>query len=498
MLMKWLKQLQIKSVQKNETVETVLTEFKQSNDFAFFTHQEPVHYTICYLTTMVDSNRLHRDCLPYINKYIREGLAVIKSKVPIEDITITTDVATVKQKILEGCIVVKLASTPNELMLIKARASFDREVSPPEIEFTVTGPQEAFVESLETNLNLIRKRLPLAQLKVKQIEVGKLSKTKVAVLYLDGVADQSNVQTMVQRLNHIEFDQVLDSTTLSQMIADDSMTLFPQLVNTERPDRVAAVLAEGKVAFFCDGSPEAIFGPATLIEFFSSLEDYYLPWHVSSAVRILRFFAVAFSVLATPIYVAVLTFHYELIPRDLLATIISSRSNIPFPPIVEAIFLELTIELLREAGARLPTKVGQTIGIVGGIVIGQASVEAGLTSNILLIIVALSALASFTTPVYQMSNTIRMIRFPFILFAAWLGGIGIMLCMLFIVTHLLKMTSLGRPYLEPLYPLRLKDWKDAFIRLPYNLLNSRPVLLRPKNKNRLPFIRMFQQKDIDE
>jgi hypothetical protein len=303
---------------------------------------------------------------------------------------------------------------------------------------------------------------------------------------------------MVQRLNDIEFDQVIDSSSLAQMVTDNTMSIFPQLINTERPERVAAVLAEGKVAFLADGSPEAVFGPTTLVEFFSSLEDYYLPWQIASAVRLLRFFAVAFSVMSTPIYVAVLTFHYELIPRDLLSMIIASRSNIPFPPIIEAIFLELTIELLREAGARLPTKVGQTIGIVGGIVIGQASVEAGLTSNILLIIVALAALASFTTPVYQMGNTIRLMRFPFIILSAFLGGIGVAFCSLYTVVHLLHLTSLGRPYLEPVFPPRFADWKDAFVRLPFSWMSSRPVFLRPRDKGRFNFLRAVKKHDIDE
>ena len=163
----------------------------------------------------------------------------------------------------------------------------------------------------------------------------------------------------------------------------------------------------------------------------------------------------AFSILITPIYVAALTYHYELIPKDLMATLVTSRQEIPLPPILEALFLELTIELLREAGARLPTKVGQTIGIVGGIVIGTASVEAGITSNVLLIFVALAALASFTTPVYRMSNTIRIMRFPFLLFAQLWGLLGIVFCFCLLMGHLLQFTSLGRPFLEPLYPPRL-------------------------------------------
>lgn len=195
---------------------------------------------------------------------------------------------------------------------------------------------------------------------------------------------------------------------------------------------------------------------------------------------------------------AILTYHYEVIPRDLLATLISSRAVIPFPPIFEALILELTIELLREAGARLPTKVGQTIGIVGGLVIGTASVQAGLASNVLLIIVAMAGLASFTTPNYRMGNTIRLIRFPFLIAAQLWGLIGIALCFGFYLSHLLKLTSLGRPYVEPFFPPRFTDLKDTFIRIPVNKQITRPLYLRPEDPMRMNKTRSQEKRDIDE
>ena len=193
------------------------------------------------------------------------------------------------------------------------------------------------------------------------------------------------------------------------------------LLPTERVDRAVHALINGQVAVFSNGSPYVITGPSTIIDYFISPEDYFLPWILASFFRLIRIFSVLFSIFATSIYIAVITYHYEMIPNDLFGSLSFSRYNVPFPPVLEVIFLEFTIELLREAGVRLPTKVGQTLGIVGGIVIGQASVEASLTSNVLLIIVALSALASFTTPIYKMSNTIRFLRFPLILFASIWG-----------------------------------------------------------------------------
>ncbi|ADC51079.1 spore germination protein [Alkalihalophilus pseudofirmus OF4] len=498
MLVRWMKQ-RMKNQHHQETVEDVYTMLTKSSDFSQYEREQNQRtYEISYFQTMIDIDRLHRDILLHLEKAESKDLSSLIEPVPIQNKLITTKAQDVRDKVIEGFIAIRDKNDPSTVALIEAGLASDREVTTPEVEFSVSGPQEAFIESIDTNINLIRKRLPLPQLQVKELTLGKLTKTRVAVMYVEGLVDEANLNTMLQRLNDLEYDQVFDSSSLAQMITDKTMSIFPQLINTERPERVSAVLAEGKVAFLCDGSPEGVFGPVTLVEFFSSLEDYYLPWQIASSVRMLRFISVAFSILATPIYVAVLTYHYELIPKDLLATIMASRSNIPFPPLIEAIFLELTIELLREAGARLPTKVGQTIGIVGGIVIGQASVEAGLTSNVLLIIVALAALASFTTPVYQMGNTIRLIRFPFIVSAALLGGVGVAFCGLYTLAHLLHLTSLGRPYLSPLFPPRIKDWKDAFIRMPFNYMSERPVYLRPRDKGRFNFKRAMEKHDIDE
>ncbi|KHF40384.1 spore germination protein [Halalkalibacter okhensis] len=497
MLGKWLlKQIQSK---KKESLQDVLQQLQQSSDFVV--HDVSIAskvFQVAFFQTLIDSDRLNKDVFPYMTKSDSLSLEDLIRDIPIQAKEVTQSPNSLREKVLQGFIVIYEGRNPSKIAVIEVALDSGREVSPPENEFTVAGPQESFIESIDTNINLIRKRMPLPQLKVKEMKIGKLTQTRVSLLYIEGIVDKDNLKTVEQRLHDIEFDQVIDSNSLAQMISDNQMSPFPQLINTERPERVAAAIAEGKVAFLADGSPEAIFGPTTLVEFFSSLEDYYMPWHISTSVRLLRFFAVAFSVLATPVYVAVLTFHYELIPRDLLSTIIASRSNIPFPPILEAVFLELTIELLREAGARLPTKVGQTIGIVGGIVIGQASVEAGLTSNILLIIVALAALASFTTPVYQMGNTIRLIRFPFLLAAAFIGGVGVAFCALLTMVHLLHLTSLGRPYFEPIFPPRFKDWKDAFVRLPFNWMSSRPVYLRPNDKGRFNFSRASKKRDIDE
>ncbi|WP_417900346.1 spore germination protein [Bacillus haimaensis] len=491
----------IEAVEETKTFDQLLELFKKSDDFVdSFYEQCKTPFHLYYYSSLVDKDIIQKEILPYFHKYEVEKMEDLPLTIPIDDIKMTDDWDEVQEMLLYGYVGIRLSHETTTVALLPAIANKGRQVSLPEVEFSVVGPKESFVESLDVNLNLVRKRLPVPELEVKEFTVGKLSKTRVAVLYLEDVANSENIHTVIQRIEDISFDQINDSSYITQLIQDNNNSPFPQFIDTERPDRVASVLAEGKIVILVDGAPHGLIGPTTLFEFFSAFEDYFLNWIIASFFRVVRLFAVIFSILVTPIYVAVLTYHYELIPKDLVSTLVTSRNAIPLPPILEAIILELAIELLREAGARLPTKVGQTIGIVGGIVIGTASVEAGLTSNVLLIIVALSALASFTTPVYQMGNTIRLIRFPFLISAHFLGLLGVTLCFCFLLIHLLRLTSLGRPFLEPINPLRLADMRDAIIRLPFSLQSKRPIEVQSEDTVRFDNKKNKKKKlkDIDE
>lgn len=313
------------------------------------------------------------------------------------------------------------------------------------------------------------------------IEKSMLHQDILASLTDDFISLEQMVATLKQRVISLKIDSILDSSILAQLIEDNSLSIFPQMVLTERPDRTSAWLLNGKIAVLVDGSVQAIGCPQSFIEFFQSMEDQNVRWHISTFLRILRMIAMMLSIFFTAVYVASLTFHYEIIPQAFLVPLSESRSRVPFPPIIEALLLEFIIELLREAGARLPTKVGQTMGIVGGIVIGTAAVQAGFTSNILIIIVALGALASFTTPSYMMGNVIRILRFPLIIFAGFWGFYGLMAGFCFLLIHLLRQSSLGSPFLAPFYPLRLTDWRDSIIRLPLSFTFRRPFQTRPKD-----------------
>ncbi|HEK9098825.1 spore germination protein [Bacillus pfraonensis] len=454
-------------------------------DFKQFSPSEHSDFLfISYYSTLIEGEKFQRVLLASIQRNIHNinTLEQLRSCIPLEDIIITDDVEEIELKLNQGFVVIQLRETDVLCALINVEnASLGlRENNETENEFSVVGPKIGLVENIDVNIHLLRKQIVTSNLIFEEITVGSMSKTKVLIFYLNGVTNPEHINTVRERLGNIDFDVVFDSSQIDQIITDNSNTPFPLFLSTERIDRVIYALINGQVAIMSNGSPYAITGPATIMDFFISPEDYYLPWIIGSFFRIIRIFGVIFSIFSTPIYVAVLTYHYEIIPMDLLGPIVSSRANVPFPPVLEVIFLEITIELLREAGARLPTKIGQTLGIVGGIVIGQASVEAALTSTILLITVSLSALASFTTPIFKMSNTIRLLRFPFIFAASLWGGFGIILSIVFLLTHLMRLKSLGTPYMVPMYPFRKSDYADNFIRSSYKNTTNRLRYLKPK------------------
>ena len=455
----------------------------KSNDFVHeytsLIDKEP--FWISYYRTLISTDILHQDVLPFLQKQL--PLEELKSKIPVQEIIFTKNPDEIIQKILNGFLAIQKQQNDQECLLINIANSKFRDVGPPTMEASALGPQVGFIEELDTNINLIRKRLPVPELLVEEMKVGELSKTRVAVLYIDGIADPENVNTVIQRINDIQYDHIQDSSYISAMIEDNSNSLFPQSITTERADRVAAGLTEGKIIIAVDGSPNLIILPVTFMESFIAIEDYSYSWILSNFFRLLRLAAIFISTLISPMYVAIMTYHYELIPSRLLDTLVASRSAVPFPPFLEALFLELMIEMVKEAGIRLPLKIGQSLGVVGGIVIGQAVVEAGLTSNVLLILVGLGTLASYTSPVYKFSNTIRFIKFPIIFFAQWFGLFGVFLCFQFTQIHLLRLTSLGRPYLSQ-YPVRKTSFQDLWIRTPFSMQKLNPSTLRPQEKRK--------------
>ncbi|MES5952101.1 spore germination protein [Bacillus fungorum] len=462
------------------SLQDLIEKLKKSSDFINYhtSDDETMPYWISYYRPSLDGEKLQKYLMPTLLERPCTSLEELKEHIPMSGITITNDLQKIEDMVLKGHAIIQLNQQDQKCMLANIAIDTYRAPSPPLNESTVIGPQEGFVEAIDTNINLVRKRLPVLDLQTKEMIVGEFSKTKVVMMYLDNLAEKDNVDFLEESLRALEYDQINDSAYIQELMGEKS--IFPLYINTERTDRVTKALIDGKIAIFVDGSPSVLLTPVSYFDFFISPEDYNVSWLYATFSRVLRLIAVLFSICATPLYVAVLNYHYELIPSDLLETLILSRAQVPFPPLIEALFLELAIDLLREAGARLPMKVGQTLGIVGGIVIGQASVQAGLTSNILLIIVALSALASFITPIYKMGNAVRLLRFPFLIFAEIGGLFGISLGFIFLFTHLFRLTSLRKPY-ALFYPTRQQSVKDSWIRFPLTMIDTRDVQARPQH-----------------
>ncbi|WP_134685556.1 spore germination protein [Brevibacillus migulae] len=452
-----------------------------------------------YLSSMADQKVIHERLLPRMKRLDLKTASIsqLEQELAIPANQRVTKPETVIERLLQGNIYIHVDQESYGLS-IPTEGKTHRNVTAPEIEAIVIGAQIAFVEELDTNLSIIRKYLPTSNLYCEKYVVGVSIPTEVAVLYMNGIAEQENINTMRQRIESLQVDSIVDASVLAQYLSDNGLTVFPLMQQTERPDRVVSGLMQGQLAVIVNGSPFAILGPTSLIQFLHSPDDFYFRWGIGTFVRLLRFVAIILSLLLTPAYVASLTFHYELIPADLLISLAQSRSRVPFPPLIEALLLEGVIELLREAGARLPTKVGQTIGIVGGIVIGQAIVQAGFTSNILIIIVALGALSSFIAPSYMLGATVRVIRFPMILLSGMWGGIGIAVGFSFLITHLLRQKSLGRPYLSPFFPLRISDLKDSAVRLPIKYFSRLPVFYSRDPKRRFSPNEADKIDDIDD
>lgn len=444
----------------------------------------PPNLTLIYIDNLVNGQTLNDHIIANLHNKPNETPETIKTALTIPKVSISDELEEIIKSIVNGTVLIHVEGY-RQVVIANISTRESRSLSAPENESQVIGSQVGFNESLSTNISLVRRYIMSPDLCNEEIIVGKRTNTSVSLLYLSGIASEQMVNTLRQRISNLDIDALIDSSVLSEMIDDNSLSVFPQMLMTERPDRFCDGLLNGKLGIIVDGSSMAVISPQSFTEFFESREDQNLRWPIATFVRLLRFAAILLSVYLTPIYVAALTFHYEVIPQAFIVPLSESRALVPFPPVFEALLLEFIIELLREAGARLPTKIGQTIGIVGGIVIGTAAVQAGITSNILLIIVALCALASFTTPSYMMGNVIRLIRFPIILLAGFWGFYGIMLAFCFILIHLLRQSSLGAPYLAPFYPPRLKDMRDSLIRMPLPFTGKRPSMTRPADQEKI-------------
>lgn len=360
-----------------------------------------------------------------------------------------------------------------------------RGVEEPQTESVVRGPRDGFSETLCVNSALIRFRLKDPNLRVRHLVVGQRTQTDIYVMYIEGLAHPPMVKEVLSRIEKINVDSVLESGYIEQLIQDRRWSPFPQIQNTERPDKVVANLLEGKVGILVDGTPFGLIAPAVFSQFYQSPEDYYERFYIATLIRLIRIISISIALLLPSLYIAFSAFHPEMIPSRLVIAMAAGRSTVPFPSLVEALFMELAIEILREASVRLPGPIGPTIGIVGALVVGEAAVSAGLVSPVMVIIVAVTTIGSFASPSYSAAIAIRMLRFPVMLLAGMFGLYGIMLFLIVILVHLSSIKSFGVPYMSPLSPLNMKGMRDLFVRAPHHLMKTRPTMFHVHDEVRM-------------
>ncbi len=376
----------------------------------------------------------------------------------------------------------------NDIALRASTKGFpSRGVSEAKTEVVVQGPKDAFTEIGATNIVLIRRRIRDTKLKVKRTKVGKRSKTDVAILYMEDIVRKEILQEVEYRINQIDIDVILDSGYIDQLLENRWLSPFPQLQMTERPDKAASALLEGRVVIVIDNTPFVVIAPATLNVFFQASEDYYDRWEIMSFIRLIRYCAGFLAVALPGLYIALTVFHPSMLPTNLALKIAETRQNIPFPAVGEILIMELAFELLREAGIRLPSPVSSTIGIVGGIIIGQAAVEAGIVSPSVVIVSALTGICTFVIPNIALVSGLRLTKYIVLIFSAFLGLYGFWLALILMLIHMASLKSFHIPFLYPFCSASVNnynDLEDSIFRLPLWFMKKRPIFSNDKHRQR--------------
>jgi len=486
------------SADLKSNLERIKEIFKDCSDIIYreflFAQREDIRLALIYADGLVDKAQLSEQIMRALALEVPVAISgadiskarayhLIKERgLCIHQVKETDRLEDVTEAVLSGDTVLLVDGHPSAI-INGARGWEARKVSEPETEVVVRGPREAFVETLRTNTSLIRRKVKNPNLKIEMMKLGQVTKTDIAVVYLKGIADDKLVEEVKNRLQRIDIDSVLESGYIEELIEDNPWSPFPQVNHTERPDRLAARLLEGRVGIVVDGTPFVLTVPNVFIEYLHAAEDYYERFPISTTIRLIRFLALFLSLVAPSLYIAVITFHQEMLPTALLLSLAAQREAVPFPAFVEVFIMEISFEILREAGVRLPRQVGQAVSIVGALIVGEAAVRAGLVAPATVITVAITGISSFVF-FYSASIATRMLRFPLMVLSATLGLFGLISGIIIIVVHLCTLRSFGTPYLSPVAPMSTGDMKDLVFRAPWWAMFARPRLIGWKNPQR--------------
>lgn len=478
----------------DENIRNIEAEFFNCYDISFrdfLINEGKTRCSIVYIAGIVDNDTINESILkPLMTSELKSlsedfGIDCIvdyigKSVASISGVKSVKEMSEAVGKLIEGYCILFVDKNSNALAL-DTEGWNKRETGEANVEPVLRGSTESFVESIKINTALLRKRIKTTKLKLERMEIGRISKTTVIVSYIDGIADAAVVQEIKSRLKRIDIDYVMESGNIEHFIDDNPLSPYPLIEYTERPDSSAFALTEGRIVILTDGSPFVLIAPTVFSHFFVSAEDNYAVSYFAPFIIIIRYLAYLISLLAPSAFIAMTTYHPEMIPYQLLQTLVAARSELPFPILLEALLMEITFELLREAGERLPRQIGASLSIVGALVIGQAAIQSGLVSPAMVVIIAGTATASFVNPKLNMSRSVRVLRFPFMFLAAFLGLFGLVMGILSLLILLISLRSVGVPYMTPFAPLKFGEWKTLILKFPLWLSNKRPSSIQKNN-----------------
>lgn len=465
--------------------------FKSSSDLIYYEFEgySGAKALIVYIDGLINKEVLNRDVVDsFIKKSsevdVRENIKnpqALKSLIHVANVQETKMMSEVTDAILNGDTAMFFEGS-DSIFIIDSKGWEKRGVSEPDIEAVVRGPREGFIESINVNTAMLRRKIKNSNLVFESLKLGKQTQTDIAIAYIDGIVNKEVLLEVRKRLSKIDTDSILESGYIEQFIEDSYFSILATVGNTVKPDIVAAKILEGRVAIFCDGTPHVLTVPNLFIENIQSAEDYYVRPYIASILRIIRLLSFVISILLPALYVALSTYHQEMIPTVLLITMAGAREGVPLPALAEAFLMVLMFEFLRESGIRLPRPVGSAISIVGALVIGEAAVNAGLVSAPMVIVVAVTAVTSFIVP--SLTDVMIINRFILLLLGGIMGLYGITCGVFVMMVHVVSLRSFGIPYTSPRAPFNLEGIKDYGVRFPLWSMIKRPESIEKDNKKR--------------
>lgn len=456
-----------------------LKQLFSSHDLKFRHITGKTELAVGFIASLCNNDMLERDVIAPLNRIAGKQALTREDlfrHIHTGDVRRVRDEAELLELLFDGFAIV-LMDGHREALAACVEDMKRREISKPNTEMVIRGPHEAFNESIIDSIGLIRRRLLTERLRIRMVRVGDIAKSRIAFCYIEGVARLELVEEVRKRLQGVKHF-ISDSGNLEQMIVDHPLTPFPQLYYTERPDKAVSSLLEGRVILLTDGSPYALIAPTTLFDLLHPSEDYNFHFIPVSAIRLVRYIALFFALFLPSIYAVIVMYRPEIIPTELFFRLVAQREGVPLPTVLEIFLMEVSFELMREAGIRLPPPAGQAVSIVGALIVGEAIINAGLVAPVTVIITATTGLSSFTISAFHLSYGLRVLRFLILIFAAFIGIYGLVIALFLVMLHLLSLRSFGVSYLSPLSPGRSSDWKDILIRFPMPHIQRQPSFLK--------------------